>query len=69
MKNKNPICWISVREATEMFGLGKVTLYKLMSSKEIEGKTIVKKGSKTGKRMIRYSSIVAFFEAQPERVA
>ena len=57
--------WISVRDVNHYFSIGKTRCYELIKEGKIETKLDKKRGSKKGKRLIRFDSVAAYIEDLP----
>lgn len=54
--------WITVTEATRLFGIGRSSLYELMAEGRIKSASIRKRGSLRGRRLISFDSLAGFVE-------
>jgi excisionase family DNA binding protein len=51
---------LSIAEACALSGLGRTTLYELISSGQLKSKTIIKANKKRGRRMIPRAALESF---------
>ena len=64
-ESQSPV-YIRVSKAVELFGIGRTTLYSLISSKQIKSVLLRAKGSKTGIRLVNFNSLKKYLDDQIE---
>ncbi|MDQ8192453.1 helix-turn-helix transcriptional regulator [Roseibacillus persicicus] len=63
--NHDPV-YIRIPEAVQLFGIGRTTLYALISSRKIKTVLLKQKGHKTGRRLVCFESLKAYLDGQAE---
>ena len=58
--------YVRVSKAVALFGIGRTTLYSLISSKKIKSVLLKSKGSKTGIRLVNFDSLKEYLDNQIE---
>ncbi len=54
--------WLSVIDATKVFGIGRSRLYELISAGRIKSRSLKARGSIRGRRLISFDSLSAYIE-------
>jgi hypothetical protein len=57
--------WLRIPEAVRIFGIGRSTLYVLISEGKVKSRSLRRRGAIKGIRLISYDSLAAFIEGQP----
>lgn len=61
-----PLEWISIKQATHLFSIGRSSLYALLGEKKIKSICLRIRGQERGKRLLSAESLRLFLEAGGE---
>ena len=61
--------WLRIPEAIRLFGIGRSTLYELLSGGQIKSASIRKRGNTRGIRLISVDSLMQYIEEQAEQTS
>ena len=54
--------WLKIRDAVRVSGLGRSTLYTLLSSGDVKSAVVRKRGNLRGRRLVSYDSLTAYIQ-------
>ncbi|MBE2287900.1 MAG: helix-turn-helix domain-containing protein [Prosthecobacter sp.] len=61
-----PLEWITIKEASRLFSIGRSSLYSLMGERKIKSTCLRIRGNQRGKRLISAESLRLFLESGSE---
>jgi hypothetical protein len=61
-----PLEWITIKEASRLFSIGRSSLYSLLGEQKIKSTCLRIRGQQRGKRLISAESLRMFLESQSE---
>jgi hypothetical protein len=61
-----PLEWISIKEASRLFSIGRSSLYSLLGEQKIKSTCLRIRGQQRGKRLISAESLRMFLESESE---